>query len=311
MAEVFTMPNGAQLTFLEEEHQYIYDGRPVPSVTQILKAVGISPSFEGADEDYVRMCAEHGTLVHEEIEDFLKSGKEGITDEFAAFKRDIAPELSEHVICETAFCNGKYAGRVDMMGFKKKGTSRMFIMDHKTGKVHNRSVQAQMSMYYWGLVDCGYAQAGGKCELVCDDLKADKATWISFPLLSRDIVDGILKAYEDGVEYQFPQALVPVELQMQAISVMQFLPIYKEYDKAFKAFEKDLKAFMKATDAETCSIPNELTGQILEYFKTAPSIRKEFDEARFKEECPEIYEKYITEKTFQQVRSRIIKEDNV
>jgi hypothetical protein len=62
------------LTFDEERHLYFYDGKEIPSITQI-----VAPKIDGSFE-VVKKAAQEGTLIHKAVEKFLK-GIISITDE--------------------------------------------------------------------------------------------------------------------------------------------------------------------------------------------------------------------------------------
>ncbi len=53
----------ARLTFDADKHQYRLDGKPIPSVTQILKSAGMI-SFDSVPRDVLDAAAKFGTAVH-------------------------------------------------------------------------------------------------------------------------------------------------------------------------------------------------------------------------------------------------------
>jgi hypothetical protein len=67
----------------EEWHTYRVDGKIVPSVTQILD----DDSYANVDVDILEYARFKGTLVHKEIEEWLRDGKTGFTDELQEFIR--------------------------------------------------------------------------------------------------------------------------------------------------------------------------------------------------------------------------------
>jgi len=74
-----------KIDFDEISHTYTVDGKDKPSVTQILKAVGLFPDFWGNDEDlawYMR----RGSMVHKGVEHILEwmiDSEESVTHEKA------------------------------------------------------------------------------------------------------------------------------------------------------------------------------------------------------------------------------------
>ena len=77
--------NGHDLEFLDDIHQYICDGRCVPSVTQVIKTK-FGNKYDGVDKATLQRAAEKGTEVHKAIEDLCKEGKESDLPEVRNFK---------------------------------------------------------------------------------------------------------------------------------------------------------------------------------------------------------------------------------
>jgi len=72
-----------RLTYNDEFHTYKVDGDIVPSVTQLLD----TGEYNNVPEELLEYARQKGTLVHKEIEEYLKEGKLGFTQEFEEFKR--------------------------------------------------------------------------------------------------------------------------------------------------------------------------------------------------------------------------------
>lgn len=73
----------SQVEYNEEWHTYKLDGKIIPSVTQLLD----DGSYINIDPAILKYAQEKGTLVHKEIENYLKSQKMGFTSEFYEFLR--------------------------------------------------------------------------------------------------------------------------------------------------------------------------------------------------------------------------------
>ena len=69
------------LTYNETWHTYRYKGKIIPSVTQLLD----DGTYVGIPEDILESARLRGTLIHKEIEDYLKRGLKGYTDEATKF----------------------------------------------------------------------------------------------------------------------------------------------------------------------------------------------------------------------------------
>lgn len=68
-------------TYNEDWHTYRFNGEIIPSVTQLLD----DGTYIGVPEDVLEYARLRGTLIHKEIEDYLKHQIKGFTDEFYEF----------------------------------------------------------------------------------------------------------------------------------------------------------------------------------------------------------------------------------
>ena len=68
-------------TYNEEWHTYRVNGKIVPSVTQLLD----DGSYTNVNEELLKQAQDRGTLIHKEIEMYVKHQEMGFTDEFMDF----------------------------------------------------------------------------------------------------------------------------------------------------------------------------------------------------------------------------------
>lgn len=71
------------LTYNDEWHTYKLNGKIIPSVTSLLD----TGEYLNVPQEILERARKKGTLIHKEIEDYLKEGKKGFTEEFDEFKR--------------------------------------------------------------------------------------------------------------------------------------------------------------------------------------------------------------------------------
>lgn len=109
--------------YIEETHQYLYEGVLIPSVSTILKKYLFKDKYKNVPEHILKAKAEYGTKVHEAIEYFEKYGiiidglninQELSLDHYLSIKNKNKLEVlkQEEIVCY----NGIYAGRFDMIG---------------------------------------------------------------------------------------------------------------------------------------------------------------------------------------------------
>lgn len=68
-------------TFDSEWHCYKLNGKIIPSVTRLLE----DDSYNNVNEEILIQAQKRGTLIHKEIEEYLKHNINGYTDEFWEF----------------------------------------------------------------------------------------------------------------------------------------------------------------------------------------------------------------------------------
>lgn len=160
------------LEFNSETHTYIFNGRVVPSVTQILKSTGfIDTTF------YKNDAAERGTYIHSVLEAIDKNPTKtveyvpdvrGYVEAWERFKRESGITFLE--IEQKVFSSKfQYAGTIDRIG---NLGGQITIIDIKTGAF--QYWHALQTAAYALLLDrkevairaCVYLEKSGKFEMV-------------------------------------------------------------------------------------------------------------------------------------------------
>ena len=116
-----------KLVFDPEKHLYTLDGKPLISVTQLLRKHGLAPDFSGIDEEVLARKAERGRMIHKEIEEYIKSAVIGFTDELQQFidlSKGIKWQFSERKVY-----NDIAAGTVDLIG-EEEGEGEAYYIFH-------------------------------------------------------------------------------------------------------------------------------------------------------------------------------------
>lgn len=222
-----------RVVFRSEDHTYWLGDRQLPSVTQLLHKHGLSTDLSGAPQEAVRRAGEHGTLVHEEIENFIRTGEMGITDEFQDFLNLVYP-LAEHWDCEVMVWTDDYAGRADLIGLRD---DCLIVVDTKTGALNQNATAWQTSLYAHALPD-GIRR---NVRLYAFDAKMEgKSRLIELEPVSDDCIMGLLKAESEGRRYN---PILPVvtenermlEVERSILTLERQLAELKAQDEAFRA----------------------------------------------------------------------------
>jgi hypothetical protein len=124
------------LEFNPETHEYFFNGRKVPSVTGILKEVGLIDGEWFTDEARERGKAVHAATELLDLDDLdldsLHPKIEPYVRAYQKFKNDTGfkPELIEHRVFNNEY---NYAGTLDRTGFFPDGDE--VILDIKSGPI--------------------------------------------------------------------------------------------------------------------------------------------------------------------------------
>lgn len=136
-----TTPYTPGLTFEEESHTYYLDGVVIPSVTQILKEVGLV-DFSGIDPEVLQKAADRGTYVHKCCEllfhndleiDAIDPEAVGYVNGFQKFLADQCGQGGFTILeMEKSVFHPilRYAGTLDILAQRGKEN---WILDIKTG----------------------------------------------------------------------------------------------------------------------------------------------------------------------------------
>ena len=136
-----------KIRFESSTHQYFDEtGRELISVTALLKRHNLSPNYSGISEEVLNAKSQRGTMIHEEISNFVKTGvNDGITNEAAAYAEWSEENGVFDAESETIVNNNYLAGTVDLMFCCGNGS---VIADIKTtAHIHHDYCAWQLSLY--------------------------------------------------------------------------------------------------------------------------------------------------------------------
>jgi len=270
-----------EIRFDKEGHKYFLGDRELVSVTTLLQEMKISPDYSMVNEEVLKAKADKGTLIHKEIEEYLKEGKIGFTKELQSFIKWREESGATDFKSEVMLNNNLIAGTCDLM-FKCDGFN--YIADIKTtSTLHKNSVSWQLSLYNYlngSLAD--YAQA---FHFVDGELMI-----VSVPLKPKEEIEELLNCYQEKREYK-PLAVIPDEA---LATIQQAEAIIAKCKKDIEEAETRKKMVIEAVMSvmEERGIINYETDSVqLSYI--APYTKKLVDSAKLKREYPEVAEKVM------------------
>ena len=271
-----------ELQFDPITHTYTLDGKTLISVTQVLAKHGLSPNYNGVDEELLKARAERGKLVHKEIENYIKKGEIGFTDECAEFVSYVRENNIAIKGSEITFHNDLVAGTCDLIINSQKGY--LIVADIKTtSTLHKDSVAWQLSLYAYlsGNKTMNHGQA---FHFSKDGLKV-----VDIPLKPMEEVENLIQAEREGRLYKAELEVSDTELAViyEAEKIIKKAKEDTEKAKARRkqVYEAVIKA-MREKGIKTYETPTMRITIKDGYVKT------EVDGKRLKEENPQIYKEY-------------------
>ena len=144
-----------EIRFDEATHTYSLGKKKLISVTQLLKKHSLSPDYSNIDidEEVLSRKAKRGSLIHKEIEDYIKTGEYGFSRELDEFIRIVEEKGMKDLDPERIFHDDLIAGTADLLAtyIKKEGDKEAIVhvlVDYKTSaQVHFESCRWQLSLY--------------------------------------------------------------------------------------------------------------------------------------------------------------------
>ena len=277
-----------EIKFNENLHKYTVDGKEVISVTQLLQKHKITPSYDAVDKELLRVASERGTLIHEEVENWIEKGEGGFTFESELicdylFRR---ADNSFKIMSEQTVANDVVAGRFDVL-FTDGG--KLVLADIKTGNTkHLFGWSWQLSLYKY-LYEKMYGQ---KIEsLIVLWAKNDDMTVIPCDYVGDEKIENLLKAEREGRLISDVDLGVSEEELEDLTELMEKITVKEKELKLLKDMVDSVKTVLYGT-MEKEGVKTVDRGK-LKITYVAPSSRISVDSKKLEKEEPEIYKKYV------------------
>ena len=277
------------IRFEEETHRYFDGEKELISVTRLMAKHGLAPDYSGVPESVLRAKAERGSLIHKEIETYIKTGEIGFTSECWEFADYIGETGTKVTGSEKIVHNDVCAGTVDLFLIDVNGNS--WIADIKTtAALHEDAISWQLSIYN---ALSGYTAKrfsvfhfNKDCELKVKDIVPK----------SKEEVERLFECERNGERF-YPETPVIIE-EARLAQLREFEAIIAEATARKKEAEEkanEIKAAIIRAMEESGVKSFESDGLKITY--VAPYEKKGIDSERLKKEMPEIAEKYTKEST--------------
>lgn len=271
------------IEFNEATHEYFNDGKKLISVTQLMRKHGLAPDYSMVNQAVLTAKAERGTLIHKEIEQFIKKGEVGFTSELNAFIEHIWESGVKIIQSETIAFNDIVAGTADLVLEDANG-DRIIADIKTTATLHKESVSWQLSIYAKLLEQYGCT----KGQAFHFD-KDGNLSVVEIPLKPIAEIERLLDCERNGETYT-----QELKVSNLTLSELYSLEAYIEHCDLQKKQAEDRAKELRAM------LLDEMEKQGVKTFENerirltyvAPQTRSTIDSARLKKDLPEIAEKY-------------------
>lgn len=281
-----------EIKFDENLHKYTVDGKEVISVTQLLQKHKITPSYDAVDKELLRMASERGTLIHEEVENWIKNNETGFTEEaekICEYLNSNADRDSK-IISEQIIANDIVAGRFDVLYTHEK---ELVLTDIKTGNSkHLYGWSWQLSIYKY-LYERMYHKKIKSIEIFW--AHDEDLTVIPCGYVGDDKIENLLNAEREGRLISDVDLGVSEEELEELEELMQEIKIKEDELNLMKEKVYKVKETLYSTMGKE-GVKTVDRGK-LKITYVAPSTRVSVDSKKLQKEEPEIYKKYVNTTT--------------
>ena len=277
-----------EIKFDENLHKYTVDGKEVISVTQLLQKHKITPSYDAVDKELLRVASERGTLIHEEVENWIEKDEGGFTFESELICDYLFRRADNRfkIMSEQTVANDIVAGRFDVL-FTDGG--KLVLADIKTGNTkHLFGWSWQLSLYKY-LYERMYDKKIEHLGIIW--VRENGMTVMPCEYVGDEKIENLLNAEREG------RLISDVDLGVSEEELEEL----EELMEDIKSKEEELKLLKEKVD-KVKEVLYDTMGKEgvktvdrgkLKITYVAPSSRTSVDSKKLEKEEPEIYKKYI------------------
>lgn len=272
--------------FNKEKHEYSdKNGKVLISVTQLLEKHGLSTDFSNVDKDLLDAKAKRGTMIHEEVERYIKKRDIGFTSEFMSYIELIKKNELVPAKAEVRVSDGFIAGTTDQWGYDTKN-NQYYIGDVKTGSVINyNEIRWQLSLYDYLLPEKACKTPR---KLYCFHL-TDNPRMIAVEPIPKEEIERLLECERKGEIYK-QEVVVTEDRLAQLVQLKYDMDELdrqkKEIDRQVSEITDTVKDLMRTKGIKT------FENDLVKITYVAPTTRESIDSKKLKAELPDIAAKY-------------------
>lgn len=272
------------IRFEKETHQYFDNDIELISVTRLMAKHGLAPDYSGVSRAVLGRKAARGTLIHEEIEAWIKRGEIGFTEEVASFVEYVKDNFIIPSGSEVIVYNDICAGTVDLFMIDAYG--KRWIADIKTTeRIHEDAVAWQLSIYN------ALSDRDADIFAVFHFDREGRLTVRELKPKPKEEVERLFQCEREGRPFVPNVPYIIEDALLEELS--DFEMIIKQADAQKKAAEEQAKAIkdaiLRAMEQNGIST-FEQNG--IRLTVVAGGEKTQLDTARLKDEMPDVAKKY-------------------
>jgi len=203
--ETHILPNGEVVEFFPETHQYFWNGKELPSITQLISK-RFGNSYDAVNPEILKSASEYGSIIHDQLSTIIDKKLAGIKEDIQTDYDEvynyfcyvepfygIRPTMTEKVVLLYGADGTPAAcGRFDLLA-KLNGENA--LLDFKTTtNMHILSVTNQLNLYLIAAKQSGYIKDISNFKLGAINLVKNEWNFVPIAVLSPDFY---LKFLED------------------------------------------------------------------------------------------------------------------
>lgn len=265
--------------FNEQTHTYKLNDKILPSVTQIINEVLFYNKYSSVSEDTLELAKKKGSLIHKEIEDYIKTRSTGFTTELQSFINIVKDKKLEYMKSEVKVHNKEIAGTIDIVC--KIGDKNVIIDTKTTSEFDKEYVSWQLSMYAY-IIETYYNIPVN--ELYGMWLRDDKSKFVKVEKKTHSQIEDVLEAYKNGSKidlYSATLQTIPLDNQ---IAFMGLVHQMNDIENKIKEVKESILKEMEDRGLSKVEI-----GDVTITYKQ-PTTRVSIDTKKLKEDG--LYDKY-------------------
>ena len=276
------------LIFNETNHEYWLDGKKLISVTQLMKKHGLAPDYSNVDTTTLERKANYGTLVHQEIENWIKNNIPGFSVELNKFIDYIIQTKVKPLESEYKVYNDIVAGTIDLILLD--GEQPISADIKNTYQLHKDSVSWQLSIYLYLLTQLGYSNYKyndfrGQCFHFTKDKTLEVVDIVIKP---EEEVEKLIESERNETEYELE--LFDKDFLSTLAGVEKMIAHYESKKKEFELKEQQMKdAIIKAMEENGVT---KYESENLKITYTGAYQKQTLDTKALKQDQPELYKQY-------------------